>query len=241
MRQGGRILAQVLEQVADRVKPGVSTAELDELAERLLRQHGAEPSFLNYGLESGNPYPATLCTSVDNAVVHGIPTKDQVLKQGQLVGLDIGCWYKGLCTDMAMTVPVGQISNKVEQLIKVTKESLKRGLKTIKNGSTIGDFGWAVQSYVEAQGFSVVKQMVGHGVGYAVHEEPAIPNFGRPGQGLKFVNGMTVALEPMVNAGRSDIMVLPDGWTVTTKDGGLSAHFEVTVAVTDGGCEILTK
>ncbi|MFZ5391124.1 MAG: type I methionyl aminopeptidase [Patescibacteria group bacterium] len=241
MRRGGQILAWVLNKVAAEVKPGITTGYLNDLAEKLLKDKGAKPSFLHYGQESGNPYPATLCTSVDKAVVHGIPSLNEVLKEGQLVGLDIGCWYEGLCTDMAITVPVGQVSPAVEALIKVTKESLYRGLKVIKDGATVGDFGWAVQSYVEDKGFSVVRQMVGHGVGRAVHEDPPIPNFGRPGQGLKFKSGMTIALEPMVNSGRSDIVILPDGWTVATKDGSLSAHFEVTVAVTDKGCEILTK
>ncbi|MBU1038782.1 type I methionyl aminopeptidase [Patescibacteria group bacterium] len=241
MRQGGRILAEVLHLVATEVKPGVSTAYLNDLAEKLLKDRGAKPSFLHYGKETGNPYPATLCTSVDSAVVHGLPSSNIILQTGQLVGLDVGCWYQGLCTDMAITVAVGKISSQAEKLIKVTKQALSVGLAVIKDGATVGDFGQAVQVYVEKQGFSVVKQMVGHGVGYAVHEDPPIPNFGQAGQGLKFKTGMTVALEPMVNMGQSDIKVLSDGWTVVTTDGSLSAHFEVTVAVTDKGCEILTK
>jgi len=240
LRQGGHILATVLRQVTKQVKPGVSTAYLNDLAEHLLRRQGAEPSFLNYGQDSGNPFPATLCTSVDNVVVHGIPSPQTILRAGQLIGLDIGCWYKGLCTDMAVTVAVGQVSEQVQRLIYVTKKSLQLGLQVIKNGARTGDIGWAVQTYVEEQGFQVVRQMVGHGVGYAVHEDPPIPNFGLKNSGTKLKTGMVIAVEPMVNQGSFDIKILPDGWTVVTQDGGLSAHFEVTVVVTEKGYEVLT-
>lgn len=241
MRAGGKILANVLSQVAAAVQPGVTTAELNELAERLLRQQGAKPSFLGYGQETGNPYPATLCTSVNEAVVHGIPSAKMVLREGQIIGLDIGCWYAGLCTDMAVTVGVGKISPEAGRLLKATKEALEIGLRQVRAGARVGDIGHAVQTFVEAQGFSVVRALVGHGVGHEVHEEPPVPNFGSHGTGVKLEAGMTIAIEPMVNAGRSGVKTLADGWTVVTADKSLSAHFEHTVAVTHDGCEILTQ
>lgn len=241
MRAGGRILASVLNQVAAAVKPGVKTAELNNLAETLLKQWGAKPSFLGYGHEQGKPYPASLCTSVDEAVVHAIPSVDHILQEGEIIGLDIGCWYQGLCTDMALTVPVGKASPKALKLIKITKLSLAEGLRQVRAGAHLGDVGAAIQTFVEAEGFSVVRQLTGHGVGKAVHEEPVVPNFGKKGTGIKLAAGMTLALEPMVNEGGYEIKVLADGWTVVTADKSLSAHFEHTVLVTDGGYEILTQ
>jgi methionyl aminopeptidase len=241
MRAGGRILAAVLEKVAVAVKPGVSTGELNNLAETLLKQQGATPSFLGYGRERGTPYPASLCTSVNEAVVHAIPSADHILQEGEIIGLDIGCWYEGLCTDMAVTVPVGKVSAKALKLIKITKLSLAEGLRQVRAGTYIGDIGSAVQNFVEANGFSVVRQLTGHGVGKAVHEEPAVPNFGKKNTGIKLEAGMTIAIEPMVNEGSYKIKVLTDGWTVVTADKSLSAHFEHTVLVTDNGYEILTQ
>lgn len=241
MRAGGRILASVLNQVAAAVKPGVSTGELNNLAENLLKQQGSKPSFLGYGHEQGNPYPASLCTSVNEAVVHAIPSTNHILQEGEIIGLDIGCWYQGLCTDMALTVPIGNASPQALKLIKITKLSLEEGLRQVRAGAHIGDIGAAIQSFVEASGFSVVRQLTGHGVGKAVHEEPAVPNFGKKGTGLKLTAGMTLAIEPMVNEGGYEIKVLADGWTVVTADKSLSAHFEHTVLVTDVGYEILTQ
>ncbi len=240
MRAGGRILAQVLQTVAAAVKPGISTAALDTLARQELFRLGAEPSFLNYGAPPGKPFPAALCTSVNSGVVHGIPLATQILQAGQIIGLDIGCWYKGMCTDTAITVGVGKISREAEKLIKVTAKALQRAVAAVKPRATLGDIGQAIQSYVEAQGLAVVRQLVGHGVGRAVHEEPAVPNFGKKGSGLKLLAGMTIAIEPMVNVGGYEIKALPDGWSVVTKDGSLSAHFEHTVVVTKQGCEVLT-
>ncbi len=240
MKAGGKLLAQVLQQVAGAVQPGVTTGQLNELADKLLREHGAKPSFLGYGHEPGNTYPATLCTSVDSAVVHAIPSPNTTLIEGQIVGLDLGCWYQGLCNDMAVTVPVGRISSEVKKLIKVTKNALGEGLKQVRAGARVGDVGNAIQSYVEANGYSVVRQLTGHGVGRAVHEEPSVPNFGRSGTGAKLEAGMTIAIEPMVNMGAAAVETLNDGWTVVTADKHLSAHFEHTVLVTKQGYEILT-
>jgi len=241
LRVGGRILAQVLQLVAAAVKPQALTSELNELAEAKLKKYGAAPSFLGYKNEQGQAYPASLCTSVNNMVVHGIPRPDLVLREGDIIGLDLGCWYKGMCTDMAVTVPVGQISPAAKKLIKVTRQALDLALKQVRAGAFVGDIGEAVQIFVEQQGFSVVRQLTGHGVGRAVHEDPAIPNFGKRGTGPRLAAGMTVAIEPMVNAGDYEVQTLDDGWTVTTLDGSLSAHFEHTVLVTTSGCEILTK
>lgn len=240
MRAGGRILAQVLQEVVAAVRPGVTTHQLNELAEQALRSRGAKPSFFGYGAEAGNPYPATLCTSVGSEVVHAIPSPKLKLKSGQIVGLDIGCWYQGLCTDMAVTVPVGQVAEAAQKLLQVTAESLRQGLKQVRAGARMGDIGAAIQSYVEVSGFSVVRQLVGHGVGHSVHEDPPVPNFGRAGTGLELKAGMTLAIEPMVNMGLPEVKVLADSWTVVTADGSLSAHFEHTVAVTKEGYEILT-
>lgn len=241
MRVGGRILATVLGEVAAAVCPGVTTAALNELAEQRFRELGAIPSFLRYGEESGNPFPASLCTSVDSAVVHGIPSSKTVLGEGQIVGLDLGCWYHGLCTDMAMTVAVGNVSPAAAKLIKVTRTALELGLKQVKAGVHVGDVGAAVQAYVEANGFSVVRQLVGHGVGRAVHEEPQVPNFGRAGKGTVLGADYTIAVEPMVNQGGYEVETLEDGWTVVTADRSLSAHFEHTVLVTKNGFEVLTR
>ena len=240
LRTGGKILAKVLYEVAEAVKPGITTEELNQLAIKRLRELKAGPSFLNYGAANGNPFPAALCTSVDDAVVHGIPNSEVVLKEGQIVGLDLGCWYEGLCTDMALTVPVGKVTSKVSNLLKATKTALEIAIKQAKVGNKTGDIGNAVQEYVEACGFSVVRQLVGHGVGREVHEDPPVPNFGKPGTGYELKRGMVIAIEPMVNMGDYSVKNLKDGWSVVTLDGSLSAHFEHTVAITDKGPQILT-
>ncbi len=239
MREGGRILAKVLAQVSQEAKAGVSTLHLDMLARQGLKALGASPSFLNY--RTGNAvFPASLCTSVDNALVHGVPSPTFILEPGQIIGLDLGAWYKGLCTDMAVTVAVGKIPKPTQKLIDVTKKSLVLALKKVHAGARIGDIGEAVQTYVEKEGFSVVRDLVGHGVGHAVHEDPRIPNFGKKGTGPLLQEGMTIAIEPMVNAGRPEVKVMSDGWTIVTADDSLAAHFEHTVLVTKHGCEILT-
>lgn len=235
MREGGKRLARILQILTSAVKPGVKQKELNKLAEDLAKKFGGKPSFLNY-----KNYPASLCVSVNNEVVHGLPT-NRKFREGDIVGLDFGFWYKGLCTDMAITCGVGKIFHQTKKLILVTKKALKIGEDQVKPGNYIGDISQAVQNYVESQGFFVVRDLVGHGVGKKVHEDPKIPNFGKKGEGVKIKEGMTLALEPMVNAGTYKVKLLPDGWTFVTADSKLSAHFEHTVAVTDNGCEILTR
>ncbi len=242
LRKGGKILAFVLYQVAEKAKPGIATIELDELAEKLIRENDGEPSFKNYKTAFDKiSYPASLCVSINDEIVHGIPSKDRILKEGDIVNLDLGMKYKNLYTDMSITVPVGKIDERSKKIIKTTKKSLDFGIKAIKEGAHIGDIGFAIQSYAEKNGFNVVRKLVGHGVGYKVHEMPDIPNFGHKGEGLKLKEGMVLALEPMVVAGSPEIILDKDKWTWKTKDGSLSAHFEHTVAVTKTGAEILTK
>ncbi len=240
LKQGGSILAAVLQAVAAVVRAGVSTAELNARAEAGLRKRGATPSFLGYG-DTKNPYPASLCTSVNAGVVHGIPSQSTLLREGDIVGLDLGCWYQGLCTDMALTVAVGSVSSVASKLIKVTRAALTEGLKQVHAGGHVGDISHAIQTYVEASGFSVVRALTGHGVGHAVHEAPPVPNFGSAGAGPLLEPGMVLAIEPMVNAGGYAVEWLLDGWGVVTADGSLSAHFEHTVVVTEKGYEVLTQ
>jgi methionyl aminopeptidase len=242
LKEGGKILASVLREVAKNVRSGVATIELDELAEKLIRRAGGEPSFLNYKTRYDKiPYPASLCVSKSDEVVHGIPSKEKILIEGDIVSLDIGMKYKGLYTDMAITVPVGEINEKEKELIETTKEALKKGIKGAREGNRIGDISFAVQNYVEKKRFKVVRNLAGHGVGYKVHEEPEIPNFGKKGTGEILKEGMILAIEPMVTTGRHEIILDDDNWTWRTKDGSLSAHFEHTIVVTKKGGEVLTK
>lgn len=235
IRVSCEIAGQVLREVMAAVKPGISTADLDALANSLARSRGTEPSFTGY-----LGYPSSICISVNDEVVHGLPGARKLV-EGDVVGLDFGVKYRGYFSDLARTVTVGPATGEARKLIDVTSKSLDLGIAQIKPGATTGDVGHAVQTYVEEQGFSVVRDLVGHGVGTAVHEPPAIPNYGRAGSGTQFVPGMVVAIEPMVNVGKSAVKLLDDGWTFKTKDGSLSAHFEDTVLVTERGHEILTR
>ncbi len=243
MKEGGKILAIVLNRIAYAVKPGISTQFLNDLAEKLLKEKGAEPAFLDY-LPDGEkvpPYPASLCVSINEEVVHGTPS-DRKLKEGDIVGLDLGVRYLGYYTDKSLTIGVGRISGEVKKLIKTAKNVLDLAIKNVKPGIKTGDIGFLIENYVKKFGFSVVKDLVGHGVGKRVHEEPAIPNFGQKGKGVQFREGMTFAIEPMVNMGGSAVTKKKDDpWTIVTLDGSLSAHFEDTVAVTKKGCLILTR
>ncbi len=235
MRSAGKILAETFEYLAESIQPGISTAELDDIAARFIRKNNATCSFWQY-----NGYPAHICSSVNEQVVHGIPSRKVKLCEGDIVSLDIGVYYKGYHSDSARTFAVGEISPEAEKLICVTKESFYEGLKMAQAGNRVFDIGAAVQTYVEQNGFSVVRSLVGHGVGSALHEDPEVPNFGTPGRGARLMPGMTLAIEPMVNQGTYHVNTLSDGWTVVTADGKLSAHYEHTILVKDGEAEILT-
>ncbi len=237
--EGGKILRDILHQAGELAKPGVSTFEINEFAEKQMIKAGGRPSFIGYGSKH-NPFRHGLCTSINDAVVHGVPSKEDILEEGDIVGLDIGMEYKKLFTDTAITVPVGKISRLAQSLINVTKQSLDEAIKQVKPGNRIGDIGYAIQSTVETAGFTVVRDLVGHGVGYAVHEDPAVPGYGKPGKGIELVENMVLAIEPMVCQLKPKIFFDVDGWTIRTHDGGLAAHFEHTIAVTKTGVKILT-
>jgi methionyl aminopeptidase len=237
--EGGKLLHDILLRTAELVKPGLTTWKLNEFAEAEIVKIGGVPSFKNYGPKK-NPFPAGLCTSVNSQVVHGIPSKFNILKQGDIISLDIGMEYKKLFTDTAITVPVGRIDSKAKRLIEVTKKSLDMALKQVKPGNRIGDIAWATQKAAEAEGFSVVRDLGGHGVGYQVHEDPFVPCYGKKGTGPILKTGMVLAIEPMLCEDEYFLQYEPDRWTISTRDGGLAAHFEHTIAVTDYGCRILT-
>jgi len=242
LREGGRRLAGVLNEVEKKVAPGVTTLQLNELAERLIRDGGDEPAFLGYRPE-GTPsdYPATLCVSVNDEIVHGIPGC-RVLKEGDIVGIDLGLKHKGLFVDSARTIPVGEVDQSSKDLIAVTEKALYAGIDAARGGGHIGDIGSAVEKVVEGTGFSIVEDLGGHGVGHNVHEDPFIPNYGKKGTGQKLVPGMVLALEPMLNEGSEDVTLsMEDNFTFSTMDGKRSAHFEHTILITDGAAEILTK
>ena len=237
MAQGGAILGRTHELLRRTVRPGVSTAELDAAAEQFIRSHeGATPAFKGlYG------FPGSICTSINDEIVHGIPSKKRVLREGDIVSLDVGVGYKGFFTDAAITVGVGKVDPAVQKLLDVTAASLEAGIAAAKIGNHIGDIGAAVQGVVEAAGFSVVRDLVGHGIGAEFHEEPQVPNYGKPKRREKLVPGLTIAIEPMVNAGGPATRTLSDRWTIVTVDGSRSAHFEHTVAITENGPRILTR
>jgi methionyl aminopeptidase len=237
MRRSGQIVRQVLNAVKALVKPGVSTMDLERFAEDKIKELGAKPAFKGY-----YDYPCVLCTSVNNEIIHGIPSEKRVLKDGDIVSIDCGVVLEGYYGDSAITVPVGQtLAPEVKRLLEVTEESLKKAIQEVQLGKTVGDVGAAVQEYVEAHGFSVVREFVGHGIGTRLHEDPQVPNFGTRGHGTRLREGMVLAIEPMVNAGKPGARVLDDKWTAVTEDGSFSAHFEHTVAVTRNGPMVLTE
>lgn len=235
MKEACSISAGALEVAGKAVEPGVTTAEIDRLAEEYIRRRGGEPNFKNY-----DGYPATACISINNEVIHGIPSEKRKLRAGDIVSIDLGAKFDGYHGDNAATFACGDVSPEAKRLMDTTRESLYEGIRAACAGGRIGDIGHAVQSYVEARGYSVVRQFVGHGVGTHLHEAPEVPNFGTPGRGIRLMPGMTIAIEPMVNAGGYDVKVQPDGWTVLTKDGSLSAHFEHTIVITADGPKIMT-
>ena len=235
MREACRISAGALKLVGSAVEPGVTTAELDRLAEDYIRSEGAVPNFKNY-----NGYPATACISINNEVIHGIPSKSRKIVAGDIVSVDLGAMFEGYHGDNAATFACGDITSEAKRLMDATRESLYEGINAARAGGRIGDISSAVQQYVEARGFSVVRQFVGHGIGTKLHEAPEVPNFGTAGRGVRLLPGMTLAIEPMVNIGKPDVKVLSDGWTVLTSDGSLSAHFEHTIVITPDGPQIMT-
>jgi methionyl aminopeptidase len=235
MRAAGRLVGEVLTELTARVAPGVTTAALDEIAEELIRRAGAIPAFKGY-----HGYPATICASINEEVIHGIPSGRRILNEGDVISIDVGASLDGYYGDSAVTLPVGAVSEQAATLLRVTEESLYKAIERVRVGARISDLGHAVQRHVEAYGFSVVREFVGHGIGQRMHEEPQVPNYGEPGRGPRLTEGMVLAIEPMVNAGKPAVKVLADGWTAVTRDGGLSAHFEHTVAVTADGPWILT-
>jgi methionyl aminopeptidase len=235
MREAGRIVAITLANLKETIKPGITTADLDTLAYEIVTKHGARPSFLGY-----RGFPASLCVSINEELVHGIPGP-RALEEGDIVSMDFGAIYKGYQGDAATTVGVGKISELAEQLIETTRGALSAGIAQARRGNHVSDISWAIQSHAESRGFSVVRQYVGHGIGRDMHEDPQIANYGQPGRGVLLKPGMTFALEPMLNVGSYLTRVLEDNWTVVTEDGRLSAHFEDTVAVTNGEPEILTQ
>ena len=234
MREAGRIASAALRLGGSLVRPGVSTRELDRAMHKFILEQGATPSFLGYG-----GFPATACISINEQVIHGIPGK-RLLREGDIVSIDVGAIYKGYHGDCAATFPCGEVSAQARRLIEVTRGSFFEGIRFAREGCRLGDIGFAIQSYVEKAGFSVVRQYVGHCIGSEMHEEPEVPNYGMPGRGLRLLPGMVIAIEPMVNEGVYDVAVLPDNWTVVTADGKLSAHYENTLAITRGDPEILT-
>ena len=235
MRQAGKITGDALRLIEKHIKPGVSTAYLDKIAYDFLKSKGATPSFLHY-----NGFPASICASVNDWVVHGIPNKCVILAEGDIISIDMGACIDGYHGDAARTFAVGKISDEAKRLIEVTKQSFFEGIKYAVHGAKVGDISSAVQEYVESNGYSVVRDLVGHGIGKNLHEDPNVPNFGKKGKGPRLAAGMTLAIEPMVNAGGYEVCVLDDDWTVVTADGSLSAHYEHTVLIKNGECEILT-
>ena len=240
LKKGGPILARILREVAAATVPGVTTNSLDVLAARLIKEAGCTAAFLNYRPDSADrPYPATLITSVNDEVVHGIPT-DRVLKDGDIIALDLGLNYEGVFLDHAITVPVGEIGAKDKELLAVTEAALAEGIAAIAPGGTVGDIGYAIEHYVKPYKLGIVRDLSGHGVGRAIHEDPYVPNYGKKGRGAKLVSGMVIAIEPMLTRGSEEVILMKDGYTLKTSDGSRSAHFEHTVLITDTGAEILT-
>jgi methionyl aminopeptidase len=234
-RASNRIVAEALSVLRERVKPGVTTREMDKIAESIAEKRGAKPAFKGY-----RGFPYSLCTSVNEEVVHGMPS-NRVLMEGDIIGLDYGIYYQGFYGDAAITLPVGRVSEQASRLMQVTEQSLNAAISQARDGNRLGDISAAVQETVESGGYSVVRDFVGHGIGKSLHEDPQIPNFGKKGRGIELKKGMILAIEPMVNAGKYKVKILADGWTVVTEDESLSAHFEHSVAITENGPEILSK
>ena len=235
MRESGKITANVLKLLEKEIRVGMSTAELDRIAYDYIKSCGADPSFLGY-----LGYPASTCISIDNTVVHGIPSDSEIIKSGQIVSVDVGVFYNGWHGDAARTFMIGEVSDEKRKLVSVTKECFFKAIENLRDGTPLGDIGYCVQTHAEENGFSVVRALVGHGIGKKMHEDPSVPNYGRKGTGIRLKQGMTLAIEPMINAGGYQVDFMKDGWRVNTRDGRPSAHYENTVVITDNGVEILT-
>jgi len=240
MRAAGRIVGRILREVAAAARPGVSTGELDELAESLIEKYGAKPAFKGYSQGGKVPFPGVICISVNEEIVHGIPSRKRVLREGDVCSMDFGVVVDGWYGDSAITIPVGKVTDEAARLIEVTRKALEVGIAAAVPGNRVYDIGAAIQAHVEAEGFSVVRDFVGHGIGRRLHEDPQVPNYGPGGQGLRLKPGMVLAIEPMVNEGTWEVEELDDGWTAVTADRKLSAHFEHTIAITEDGPRILT-
>jgi len=242
LRESGRRLARVLEALGNEIRAGISTKHLDEVAERLIREKGDTPPFLKYTPHGApTPFPASLCVSVNDEIVHGIPDEKRIIKDGDIVSIDLGLSHKGMITDSALTVAVGRVPVEVATLIAETERSLYKGIEAARGGRRIGDIGAAIQAVADAHRYGIVRELGGHGVGHHVHEDPYVPNYGKKGTGPLLKSGMVLALEPMFMLGSEEVRVMPDGYTVITEDGSLSAHFEHTILITENGAEILTK
>lgn len=238
MREAGLVAAEILDKLCSAAKPGASTWDLDQIARREIDRHKVKSAFLGY---ADPPYPAVVCTSINDVIVHGIPRKTVVLADGDIIGIDFGIFRKGYCADTARTVCVGNVSSEKRRLVATAEAALEAAIALCKVGSRIGDLGWAIQNYAESHGYSVVRQFVGHGTGRQMHEDPQVPNFGKRNDGKRLKAGLVIAVEPMVNAGSPEVEILEDEWTAVTKDRAMSAHFEHTIAVTDQGPWVLTK
>ncbi len=242
LKEAGKIHAHILKALTALVKPGVSAVEVDTLARALLEEAGAKAAFLNYTPEGVSyPFPAAVCVSVNDEVVHGIPHENIIFQEGDIISLDLGVSYKGMITDAAITVPCGEVSDEARKLMSITKEALNVGIAAAKLGNTVGDIGFAIQEFVKPYGYGIIKILAGHGVGYSVHEEPYVPNYGKKGDGEKLVPGMVLAIEPMLTLGNDEVAVTEDEYTYVTYDGSLAAHFEHTIAITEEGTIVLTK
>lgn len=241
MRRANRLVGSTLAEVCKHIKPGVTTSQLDKVAEEFIRDNGAIPTFKNFPNPYGAPFPASICTSVNDVVVHGIPSSDVVLKDGDIVSVDCGTLLEGFNGDSAYTFCVGEVSDEVKQLLKITKQSLYRGIDVAVHGSHVGDIGAVVQDLCESNGYGVVRELTGHGIGREMHEDPSIPNYGKRGNGPMLKSGMCIAIEPMITLGERQVWMLPDKWSIVTRDGRPAAHFEHTIAICKGKAEILSS
>ncbi len=242
MRRAGEILVDVLDALRDELRPGTSTAELDRIADEIMRGAGAVPSFKGYrGVGGAPPFPGSICASLNDEVVHGIPSPRRRVRDGDVVSLDVGCIWQGWHADCARTWAVGAVPGRVQQLIDATRQGMEAGIAAAVPGNRLGDVGAAIEAVANQYGYGIVRPFVGHGIGQQMHEDPQVPNYGRPGTGLRIEAGMCFAIEPMFNLGGDDVLLLDDGWTVVTEDGGISAHFENTIAVTESGPQVLTE